>query len=84
MNRRTSVRVHEAQKDESHMKQTAMLTTASLLTILLMTIHLTGDVRLVASDGLTVRTAQTSPKAAEGQDATTRLDPRGGGRRFGR
>jgi hypothetical protein len=44
MNRRTSVRVHEAQKDESHMKQTAMLTTASLLTILLMTIHLTGDI----------------------------------------
>jgi len=44
MNLRTSVRVHEAQKDESHMKQTAMLTTASLLTILLMTIHLTGDI----------------------------------------
>jgi hypothetical protein len=44
MNRRTSVRVHEAQKDESHMKQTAMLTTVSLLTILLTTIHLTGDI----------------------------------------
>ena len=44
MNRRTSVRAHEAQKGESHMKQTAMLTTASLLTILLMTIHLTGDI----------------------------------------
>jgi hypothetical protein len=41
---RTSVRVHEAQKVESHMKQTAMLTTASLLTILLMTFHLTGDI----------------------------------------
>jgi hypothetical protein len=44
MNRRTSVRVHETQKGESHMKQTAMLTTASLLTILLMTLHLTGDI----------------------------------------
>jgi hypothetical protein len=44
MNLRTSVRVHEAQKDESHMKQTAMLTTASLLNILLMTFHLTGDI----------------------------------------
>ena len=44
MNRRTSVRVHEAQKGESHMKQTAMLTTASLLNILLMTFHLTGDI----------------------------------------
>ena len=44
MNRRTSVRVQEAQKGESHMKQTAMLTTASLLTILLMTIHMTGDI----------------------------------------
>ncbi len=44
MNLRTSVRVHGAQKDESHMKQTAMLTTASLLTILLMTIHLAGDI----------------------------------------
>jgi hypothetical protein len=44
MNRRTSLRVHEAQKGESHMKQTAMLTTASLLTILLMTFHLTGDI----------------------------------------
>src|ERR1700736_2473926 len=44
MNRRTSVRVHEAQKGESHMKQTAMLTTASLLTILFITLHLTGDI----------------------------------------
>jgi hypothetical protein len=44
MNLRTSVRLHDAQKDESHMKQTAMLTTGSLLTILLMTIHLTGDI----------------------------------------
>jgi hypothetical protein len=44
MNRRTSVRVHEAQKGESHMKQTATLTTASLLTILFMTFHLTGDI----------------------------------------
>src|SRR3974377_1201139 len=44
MNRRTSVRLHEAQKGVSHMKQTAMLTTASLLTILFMTIHLTGDI----------------------------------------
>jgi membrane-bound ClpP family serine protease len=53
MNLRTSVRVHEAQKDESHMKQTAMLTTASLLTILLMTIHLTGDIFFrMASAGL--------------------------------
>ena len=38
------MRVHEAQKGESHMKQTVMLTTASLLTILLMTFHLTGDI----------------------------------------
>ena len=38
------MRVHEAQKGESHMKQTAMLTTASLLTILFMTFHLTGDI----------------------------------------
>jgi hypothetical protein len=37
-------RVPEAQKGESHMKQTATLTTASLLTILLMTIHLAGDI----------------------------------------
>jgi hypothetical protein len=44
MNRRTSVRAHEAQKVESRMKQTAMLTTASLLNILLMTFHLTGDI----------------------------------------
>ena len=38
------VRVHEAQKGDSHLKQTAMLTTASLLTILLMTFHMTGDI----------------------------------------
>jgi hypothetical protein len=38
------VRVHEAQKGNSHLKQTAMLTTASLLTILFMTLHLTGDI----------------------------------------
>src|SRR5579872_362292 len=44
MNRRTSVRVHEAQKGESHMKQTATLTTASLLTVLFMTIHLACDI----------------------------------------
>jgi hypothetical protein len=44
MNLRTPVRAQEAQKDESYMKQTAMLTTASLLTILLMMIHLTGDI----------------------------------------
>jgi len=44
MNRRTSVRVHEAQKGESHMKQIATLTIASLLTILFMTFHLTGDI----------------------------------------
>ena len=44
MNRRTSVRAYEAQKGESHMKQTAMLTTTSLLTILFMTVHLTGDI----------------------------------------
>ena len=36
--------MHDAQKGESHMKQSAMLTTASLLTILLMTFHLTGDI----------------------------------------
>ena len=41
---RTSVRIYEAQKGESHMKQTAMLTTASLLTILFITFHLTGDI----------------------------------------
>src|SRR5580700_4320364 len=44
MNRRTSVRVYQAQKGESQMKQTTVLTTASLLTILLITIHLTGDI----------------------------------------
>ena len=38
------MRVHEAQKGESHMKQTPMVTAASLLTILLMTFHLTGDI----------------------------------------
>ena len=38
------MRLHEAQKGESQMKQTAMLTTASMLTILLMTFHLTGDI----------------------------------------
>ena len=38
------MRVHEAQKGESHMKQAATLTTASLLTILFMTFHLTGDI----------------------------------------
>jgi hypothetical protein len=41
---RTSVRVYAAQKGETHMKQSAMLTTASLLTILFMTLHLTGDI----------------------------------------
>ena len=41
---RTSVRLYEAQKGESHMKQSSMLTTASLLTILFMTLHLTGDI----------------------------------------
>ncbi len=35
---------NEAQKDESHMKQTALLTTGSLLTVVLMTIHMTGDI----------------------------------------
>src|SRR5581483_1191093 len=44
MNRRTSVRVHEAQKGESRMKQDATLTTASLLTILFMTFHMAGDI----------------------------------------
>lgn len=38
------MRVHEAQKGESHMKQSAMLTTGSLLTILFITVHLTGDI----------------------------------------
>jgi hypothetical protein len=38
------VRVYEAQKGESRMKQSAMLTTASLLTILFMTLHITGDI----------------------------------------
>ena len=38
------MRVYEAQKGESQMKQSAMLTTASLLTILFMTLHMTGDI----------------------------------------
>ena len=38
------MRVHEAQKRESYMKQAAMLATASLLTILFMTFHLAGDI----------------------------------------
>ena len=38
------MRVHEAQKGETHMRRTAMLTTASLLNILLMTFHLAGDI----------------------------------------
>ena len=38
------MRVHEAQRRESQMKQTAMLTTASLLIVLFMTFHLTGDI----------------------------------------
>ena len=38
------MRVHEAQKGESYMKETTMLTRASLLTILLMTFHLTSDI----------------------------------------
>ena len=44
MNRSNPVRVYEAQKGESHMKQSVMLTIASLLTVLLMTFHLTGDI----------------------------------------
>jgi len=44
MSRRTLVRVYQAQKGESQIKQTTVLTTASLLTILLITIHLTGDI----------------------------------------
>jgi membrane-bound ClpP family serine protease len=44
VNRRASVRGDEAQKDESHMKQTAILTTASVLTILFMTFHMAGDI----------------------------------------
>ena len=44
MNRRTLARVHEAQKGESHMNQTSMLTTASLFTVLFITVHLTGDI----------------------------------------
>jgi hypothetical protein len=47
------VRVEEAQKGESHMKQSALLTVASLLTILFMTVHLTGDIVFqMASAGL--------------------------------
>ena len=38
------MRIHQAQKGESQMRQTTVLTTASLLTILLITIHLTGDI----------------------------------------
>ena len=38
------MRVHEAQKGESQMKESAMLTVASLLNILLMTFHLTDDI----------------------------------------
>ena len=38
------MRLYQAQKGESHVKQSAMLTTASLLTILFMTLHLTGDI----------------------------------------
>ena len=38
------MREYEAQKGQSSMKQSAVLTTASLLTILLMTLHLTGDI----------------------------------------
>ena len=38
------MRTHEAQKGESHLKQTTMLTITSLLNILLMTFHLTGDI----------------------------------------
>ena len=44
MKNEVSVRAYEAQKGESHMKQTATLTSASLLTILFMTFHLTGDI----------------------------------------
>ena len=44
MKNEVSVRAYEAQKGESHMKQTAMLTTASLLSILFITVHLTGDI----------------------------------------
>ena len=44
MKNEVSVRAYEAQKGESHMKQTATLTTASLLTILFITVHLTGDI----------------------------------------
>ena len=44
MKNELSVRAYEAQKGESHMKQTATLTTASLLTIFFITVHLTGDI----------------------------------------
>ena len=44
MKNEVSVRAYEAQKGESHMKQTATLTSASLLTILFITVHLTGDI----------------------------------------
>ena len=38
------MRAHEAQKGDSNLKQTAMLTTASLLSILFMTLHMAGDI----------------------------------------
>ena len=44
MNPQISVRVHDAQKGDSHLKQTASLTTASLLTIVFVTLHLAGDI----------------------------------------
>lgn len=44
MNRRTPACADEAQKGESLLKQTAVLTTASLLTILFITVHLAGDI----------------------------------------
>ena len=49
MNPRTSVRIHEVQKGDSQLKQTAMLTTASLLTIVFVTLHLTGDILFTMS-----------------------------------
>ena len=38
------MRADDAQKGDSHLKQTATLTAASLLTILFMTLHLAGDI----------------------------------------
>jgi len=38
------VRMNEAEKSESRMKQTVLLTTASLLTILFETFHMAGDI----------------------------------------